>query len=705
MYDIVIATVPYSNIEVIPLGPAVLKGIAEYEGFKVKTLDLGMELFKQCEYNKPYFEHLETYYIENEYALTNDELDILDTFVSKWAQELVSMDTVHLGISVFSYYGHLFAIDLLTKIKQLDATKQIVVGGPGVGTRPTSILDKKYSITQLEKLIDFGKLLKKRGLADAIIYGDGEEALVEFLKGNDKLTEQRQAMDYKVELPFADFDDYDICKYPGQLGKNYPQLPIFSSKGCVRKCDFCDVEAVQGKFRFRTGPNIAKEMLFLADKYQIRDFNFQDSLVNGSLKTFCEWVTIIADYNNNNPDKHITWNGSWISRPQGQMPEHIYELMAQSGCESLTIGLETGSDALLKAMNKKTDSGGAYYEFDLFQKHKIKFIGLMIIGHWDEHWEDFLYTCDMFYRMIPYARSGVLIGISLGSTAKLYDGTPADAVKGLDVMDMDIWYNHNNPDLVAKERFFRWVLAQELCKDLKIPILSNTWPYVHTSIKRMYDKFKEFYNERTKGLTLSNTAEQAYDKYNDFYNLILSRHVKNEINIEIHVRASVIEIKPKFMIKYNDDYLANDDINDGINVYKFTVPVDNVTANKFSMQFYHKRQTLIDDNGNITKDTFAVIEKFIVDGIDILADPEYFYKELQYIEFDQPIAEAKHGFWIERATLILEFTNFMLEYNLKSNMNVEYSAKMIDSSSMAEDYYVISNEEYRDKIVDLLKTL
>ena len=52
----------------------------------------------------------------------------------------------------------------------------------------------------------------------------------------------------------------------------------------VRKCDFCDVQSIWPKYRYRSGENIALEMKVQNNKYGTKKFLFTDSLLNGSVK-------------------------------------------------------------------------------------------------------------------------------------------------------------------------------------------------------------------------------------------------------------------------------------------------------------------------------------------------------------------------------------------------------------------------------------
>ena len=714
MYDIIIVHVPYTHIAIPPLAPAVLKGSAESEGFKVKTIDLGMSLYQLCNYDREYFDYIQNYFITlNSTIFNDDDIKFIDKFINDSARQLLDIPSRYIGISIFSYFGHHFTYLLLTKIKELSKDKRIVLGGAGAGTEPAPFIKDLAKLTELETMLTFGKLLQKRKLAEDVLLGDGEEILIEFLnKDNvDNISDKKSVVDYKnTKLAFANFDDYNLLRYPGQLNRNIPQIPIFGSKGCVRKCDFCDVEAVQGRFRFRVGNNIVDEMLYLADKYNIRDFNFTDSLVNGSLSSFMEWVSKLAEYNRNNPNKRITWNGSYICRPIGEMPVKYYKLIAESGCVSLSTGFESGSDSVLVAMNKKTNTRAYKYEIDQFDKNNIKFLGLLIIGHWAEQWEDFLQTCDFIYNMVPYSRSGTLIGFNLGGTGGIIAHTPADINRhknNLESESMSIWWTKDNPSLTFKERYFRILLMLRLCKDLKVPVVENVLPYLHMIIERSHTEAEEFYSDKVKGMNLTSTAQTAYFEYDNFLKTVLERNSEKEIIFEFEFETSVVDQNPNIQITFNNNILFDAKMPEGSQSYKFTAPPKNNSDNNISIKFYGKsstKDTVISKSGEILKDTFVLIKRFSINGISLLSDPNFYYNELSYIENNQPTI-AKPGFWVNESSLYLTFKSpFFIDYANRSDINSTYGGDMISEITVPSPHK-FDDQIYLNKIVKLLENL
>jgi hypothetical protein len=316
MTDIVFLSIPYAYVNSPPLGISVLNGVAKAHGFTARSVDLALELSKACASVDKDFEDIQIKMRSPE-SLTVDPF--VDKFFDQWIDTVLSWNPRYIGISVFSFYMHFSAFYLCSKLKQRHSNVKIVLGGAGVGTPTIKEVATIAGATTGQQMVTYGEFMKIRKLADHVIVGDGEQAVVDLLSGNaEQDNVSFNLADYNQELPFSNFDDFDLRDYPGQLGRGYPQLPIFTSKGCVRNCDFCDVNLVQQRFRFRQGANVVKEMMYLADRYNIRDFNFTDSLVNGSIKSMIEWVTELAEYNRANPDKKITCQAAGYAGPLGR---------------------------------------------------------------------------------------------------------------------------------------------------------------------------------------------------------------------------------------------------------------------------------------------------------------------------------------------------------------------------------------------------
>jgi hypothetical protein len=715
MYDVTLISVPFSIIENPPLGIAVLKGAVESDGFTCKTIDLGMDLYARCNNDRAFFDSVQTYFSTPNTKASDEILNVVDKFVNQWAIDLVNSNSRWIGISVFSYYAHYSTFLLCSLIKKLNPLQKIVIGGPGSGTKMTEEMWGEFQITEMEKLLSYGDIFKKRKLVDAWILGDGEQALIDLLRGNTVGDEFHIESYRNQNHPYANFDDFDLSLYQGQLNRGLPQIPIFSSKGCVRNCDFCDVNVVQNRFRFRNGKNIVDEMIHLADRHNYRDFIFLDSLANGSLKSLKEWVTELAEYNKNNPDKRITWSASgWICRPIGQIPESFYATLAASGLQTVSIGMETGSNNVLAAMNKKTNVEALYYEIEQFRKNDIKFIGLLLLGHWAEQWEDFLDTAVLIYRLSRYARTGNLVSVTPGVTFSIIDDTPAD-------LDFDknklikhakkiIWWTQHNPSLTAKERYFRLILLTQLMDKLKVPLMQPVIPYVKLVVEKNIDEIKEFYQSVTKDLSELPTQYSKYylDNFDKFLDLVTARAgIEDSIDISFELESSVTNDTPPIIeIILNDQVVYSNALGEGLHSIVLNhLPLQD--TNTLAMRFLNKNphDTIVDADGNIVKDKFVSIKKFVVDRFDLYADADFFYNQLTYYQNDIS-TDVSPGFWFNDSKILLTFTNpFELWYTQRSSRYSQFDAFIITETTLPNERGITNYNQGKSELIELLEQL
>jgi len=465
--DILLLALPVSALNYAPAAPALLKACVERIGFTAKTLDLSQSFFLENSKNDFLQYDEDTKSLQPNNNLDPREVDIVQQWVSNSIDKIREVNPKYVGLSIFSYYMHRSAFVLAEQLRKELKDVKIILGGFGM-TQPASSLYNMTGISKFESIKNFNIIMKERGLCDYFIIGEGEEGLTSFLLKEKRPTEP----DSKIyDAPISDFSDYDLQNY------NYVNtklLPITGSKGCVRKCTFCDIPSKFGRFRYRSGKDIALEIFELKEKHGVNHFSFTDSLINGSLSALEEMTIELAEHNNKNPNDRIRWDGQYISRPKGQTPERIYQLMAESGAEGLTIGLESGSNNVLEAMNKKVRIEDVDWEMEIFDKYRISSVVLFLFGFYNETEKDFLETIDTIIRYQKYVASGTLIRMELGFPLAVTGETALHTNAhelGIDLHDTNplLWTAKNNPTLDFKQRIRRRLVAQVVCDELNIP--------------------------------------------------------------------------------------------------------------------------------------------------------------------------------------------------------------------------------------------
>ena len=190
---------------------------------------------------------------------------------------------------------------------------------------------------------------KKPSQVDYCFVGESEQNFLEFLNNWENGIQPESPIigslysDIRIDLdslPYPDYSDFDLSIY---LGKNSVCSEI--SRGCIAKCSYC-TETLIWKYRDRSAHNIIDELEYQAKQYGIIFVSFVDSLMNGNLKEFRKFCEGLIERKIG-----ISWWG--YIRNDGRMDLEFYKLMRMAGAQGFNYGIESGSDKVLTAINKK----------------------------------------------------------------------------------------------------------------------------------------------------------------------------------------------------------------------------------------------------------------------------------------------------------------------------------------------------------------
>ena len=433
MLDIVIISVPGVMRKSPQAAPALLRGSIEAAGFTCNTIDFNIRFYHEITDSTA----LETYFAT---GLNVEEHSRASELVENWTKDILKLNPKFIGISVFTYQNRVATKLFCEHIRKLSNVK-IVLGGQGL------------SDGGILGVAGFGKQMYDEKLTDFWIRSEGEVSLVELLKNNMEYpginSDTFKQIDDLDSISFPNYDDYELDLYERRT------LPITGSRGCVRACSFCDIHD-HWDYRYRSGQNMADEIMYLNKKYNVNEFNFSDSLINGNLKEFKKFTKIIADYNKSS-DNPLTWTSQFIVRPNSQVNEQYWQDIAESGGGKLSIGVETGSDSVRLHMNKKFTNEDLDYTMTMLDKYNITCTFLMIVGYPTETDKDFQDTIDMFTRYKKYIP--IITNINIGSTLSILPGTPLYNNSKQFNIEVDKYENNwvalDNPELTLKNRLKR----------------------------------------------------------------------------------------------------------------------------------------------------------------------------------------------------------------------------------------------------------
>ncbi|MDD5447717.1 MAG: cobalamin-dependent protein [Actinomycetota bacterium] len=243
-------------------------------------------------------------------------------------------------------YSSVFFLPQAKKIIQLARSQTkvpVVAGGAGFSIFPAECLE--YLGLELGVVGEgegvFADLLDclERGEDPAEVPG-----VCAFREGKAIINGKGHPLDFE-SVPFPDRESFDVSPYdftPGKIPNFVANLQ--ARRGCYMHCIYCTNPTIEGsEVRFREPSSVVDELALLREK-GIRTVHFVDSLFNlpgEYTERLCrEMVT---------RDLGMDWLCSYSPlNPDGR----LLELMRKAGCFAISVGNESGSDAMLLSLRK-----------------------------------------------------------------------------------------------------------------------------------------------------------------------------------------------------------------------------------------------------------------------------------------------------------------------------------------------------------------
>jgi radical SAM superfamily enzyme YgiQ (UPF0313 family) len=255
-------------------------------------------------------------------------------------------------------------------------------------------------------------------LVDIAVIGEGERTvieLVDYFKGKKRIGEVKgiafkcnnkvvstigQEMIDLNSLPLIPFSLVDLRQYSlnrmhSFCFKEDVFIPLETSRGCSYRCTFCRESAQVYPWRAMSPWRVVEHIEKIAAEYNRRTICFYDDNFSASPERVNDILELLAKKNIS-----IEWYANM--RPDyllGCGIPMLHKLEA-SGCKSLTIGLESGSDEILRKLDKKITLKELFKVNQLMAKTKIRALYVAILGFPYETLESVKQTYQMAVRIL-----------------------------------------------------------------------------------------------------------------------------------------------------------------------------------------------------------------------------------------------------------------------------------------------------------------
>ncbi len=273
---------------------------------------------------------------------------------------------------------------------------RVVVNGPDASDRPRLYLDAG---------------------ADAVLLGEGEAALVEIadiwrnhparpldgitglvLRGPNGQTYRtairphQRALD---RLPLPAWDLMDVEAYRSAWNAKHGRLSwnMATSRGCPYACNWCAKPVFGRGYEQRSARSVAMELRLLKDKITPQHIWFADDIFGLTPNWLREFAVEV-----NRLDARTPF--TMQSRVNLMRPEAV-EALAEAGAEEVWLGIESGSQKILDAMEKGSRVEEARSATRALKRHGIRACWFLQLGYPGENWDDLSLTRDLVREEAP----------------------------------------------------------------------------------------------------------------------------------------------------------------------------------------------------------------------------------------------------------------------------------------------------------------
>lgn len=295
--------------------------------------------------------------------------------------ELEKPDLV--GVSCMTPYFS-SALQVARIAKEVNPACRVVFGGQHPTLKTDEVMAKEH--------VDFA------------VRGEGEKTLVQLCRAIDKNESGLETIDglsfRNGNGPVHNRDrglirNLDDLPFPLRTDLVFPELfsppdlgVVVTSRGCPFECTFCSAKSMwTRKVRFRTTGNIIEELKQMVHSLNLREFFFWDDSFTANRKRVMDLCRAIID-------EHLPISWGCTTRLD-LIDDELLGLMKKAGCSQMDVGIESGSEPILKKIKKGINLRQINRGLELINRKSIFPTAFFMIGFPEETDRDIQQTFNL----------------------------------------------------------------------------------------------------------------------------------------------------------------------------------------------------------------------------------------------------------------------------------------------------------------------
>lgn len=251
--------------------------------------------------------------------------------------------------------------------------------------------------------------------ADAVALGEGEAALAELaglwergggdpeavagliLPGPGKLisTRPRGPMRDLDALPLPAWDLLDVEAYRRAWTSAHGEFSwnMASSRGCPYTCNWCAKPTFGRRYTVRSPGDVVREIARLKAEVAPDHIWFADDIFGLDV----DWATALAEA----VEAAACRTAFSMQSRVNLMSDRMVEALGRAGAREVWLGVESGSQKILDAMDKGSTVEAARAATRTLKAHGVRACWFIQLGYPSETWEDILSTRDLIREEQP----------------------------------------------------------------------------------------------------------------------------------------------------------------------------------------------------------------------------------------------------------------------------------------------------------------